>query len=273
MADIGLDFKTETELNNNKVLSLDPQALPVTDGLWYRPEVSVSWQWHLNGVVNTDYQVKIYDIDLFESSPLLINQLKASGSKVICYFSAGSYENYRTDKDKFIPSELGNIMDGWPDEQWLDIRSENVVEIMLSRLDLAVQKGCDGVEPDNMDAYTNNSGFDLNANDQLAFNKLIANESHNRGLSVGLKNDLNQISELVDFFDFSVNEQCYEYDECNTLVPFINKGKPVLNAEYLDEYINDSNAREDLCQIANKQQFSTLILPLDLDDSFRYSCL
>ncbi|MCB1936649.1 MAG: endo alpha-1,4 polygalactosaminidase, partial [Nitrosomonas sp.] len=140
------------------------------------------------------------------------------------------------------------------------------------RLNLAMQKGCDGVEPDNMDGYLNDSGFDLTARDQLAFNKFIVNEAHKRGLSVGLKNDLDQIPELVDFYDFSVNEQCHEFDECNTLEPFVQAGKPVLNAEYLQQYSDDANERETLCTTANNAQFSTLILPLDLDDSFRLSC-
>ncbi len=58
---------------------------------------------------------------------------------------------------------------------------------MLRRLDLAVTKGCDGVEPDNMDGYANDSGFPLTAEDQLTFNRFIANEAHRRGLAVGLK--------------------------------------------------------------------------------------
>ncbi|MFK5894238.1 MAG: endo alpha-1,4 polygalactosaminidase [Pseudomonadota bacterium] len=252
---------------------LDPDIQAITSGDWYRPKISVSWQWQLSGIVNSSYAVDIYDIDLFDSSEKMINNHKISGKKVICYFSAGSYENFRSDKDKFNASDLGNTLDGWEDEKWLDIRSNNVANIMKSRLNLAVEKGCDGVEPDNMDAYINRSGFNLTANDQLAFNKFIANESHKRGLSVGLKNDLDQIVELVNFFDFSVNEQCHEFNECDTLKPFIQANKPVLNAEYLDKYVNDSNERRTLCKTTNELQFSTLILPLDLDDSFRYSCL
>ena len=239
---------------------------------WYKPPVSVSWQWQLNGEVNPDYPVALYDIDLFDSPASLINSLKASGKKVICYFSAGSYENFREDKDRFDPAALGNLLDGWPDEQWLDIRSLNVAEIMVERLNLALQKGCDGVEPDNMDGYLNDSGFELTARDQLAFNKFIANEAHKRGLSVGLKNDLEQIPELVDFFDFSVNEQCHEFDECDALEPFIQAGKPVLNAEYLQKFSDDAHERQGLCNSANNAQFRTLVLPLDLDDSFRLSC-
>ncbi|MCB0077412.1 MAG: endo alpha-1,4 polygalactosaminidase [Anaerolineales bacterium] len=87
------------------------------------------------------------------------------------------------------------------------------------------------------------------------------------------KNDLAQINELVDYYDFSVNEQCFEYDECNTLFPFINNGKPVLNAEYSNKYVADESARHDLCTESVNNQFSTLILPLNLDDEFRFSCL
>ena len=94
-------------------------------------------------------------------------------------------------------------MDGWADEQWLDISNEELASVMRARLDLATQKGCDGVEPDNMDGYTNNTGFSLSAIDQLAYNKFIANEARKRGLSVGLKNDLDQIIELEN--NFSTN--------------------------------------------------------------------
>ncbi len=251
---------------------LNPDAVPVTGVGWYKPPVAITWQWQLSGTVNPDYSVELYDIDLFDSPVSLINDLKATGKKVICYFSAGSYENFREDKDRFDPAVRGNMLDGWPDEQWLDIRSRNVAEIMVERLNLAMQKGCDGVEPDNMTAYSNDSGFDLTARDQLAFNKFIANEAHKRGLSVGLKNDLAQIPELVNFFDFSVNEQCHEFDECDLLEPFIKAGKPVLNAEYLEQFRDDVHEREILCNAAGNAQFSTLILPIDLDDSFRLSC-
>lgn len=251
---------------------LDPDALPVTGMNWYKPPVSVSWQWQLNSEVNPEYPVELYNIDLFDSPASLINSLKAAGKKVICYFSAGSYENFREDIDKFDPAALGNILDGWPNEQWLDIRSLNVAEIMTERLNLAMQKGCDGVEPDNLDAYSNDSGFDLTASDQMAFNKFLANEAHKRSLSVGLKNDLEQIPALVDFFDFSVNEQCHEFDECDTLEPFIQAGKPVLNVEYLQKFSSNLDERQALCSTANNAQFSTLILPLELDDSLRFSC-
>jgi hypothetical protein len=271
----------------SKTPLLDPDASPVT-GSWYKPPVAITWQWQLKRAmksatnetnetneinkINTDYPVQLYDIDLFNSSPSLINTLKASGKKVICYFSAGTYEDFREDKDKFKPEELGNPLIDWPEERWLDIRSQNVAEIMISRLNLALLKGCDGVEPDNVDAYANNSGFDLSAKDQLAFNKFIANEAHKRGLSVALKNNMEQIPELIDYFDFSINEQCHELNECDMLTSFIINGKPVLNAEYLQTYIDNPTARQALCDTSKGAQFSTLILSRDLDESRRFSC-
>ena len=255
-------------------ISIDPTTIaPITTGNWYRPPVLSTWQWQLNGTVNTSYNVDIYDIDLFDASEDLIQALQAKNIKVICYFSAGSYEEWRPDATAFESAELGHALDGWPGERWLDIRSSNVLLIMKERLDLAVQKGCDGVEPDNVDGYKNKTGFDLTSDDQLTFNRLIANEAHARNLSVGLKNNVEQVKELVDYYDFSVNEQCFEYSECQYLTPFIDKGKPVLNVEYEQKDIQNKTEKKALCAESLALKFSTLILPIDLDDKFRQSCL
>lgn len=241
-------------------------------GVWYQPSASTDWQIQLSGSINTRYPVSLYDIDLFDSSPSLIASIQATGRKVICYFSAGSYENWRPDADQFTASDLGNNLSGWPGENWLDIRSSTVQKVMEARMDLAVEKGCDGVDPDNADGYSNNSGFSLTAADQLAYNRMLAREAHSRGLSVGLKNDLEQVAELVVDFDFAVNEQCFEYNECDLLKPFVTAGKPVFNIEYRSIYATSTSSRQALCTDSLNRQFRTLILPLDLDDSFRLSC-
>jgi hypothetical protein len=40
-------------------------------------------------------------------------------------------------------------------------------------------------------------------------------------MAVGLKNDLDQIPDLVGDFDFAVNEQCAQSGECADLKPFV----------------------------------------------------
>ena len=242
------------------------------DELWYRPAVNTSWNWQLTGAIDTSIPADLYDIDFFESSQALIESLQNEGKKVICYFSAGSYESYRSDSDRFEQGDLGRKMDGWEDERWLDIRSKNVRDIMAARLDMAVQKGCDGVEPDNIDGYTNNTGLGLSADDQLDYNRFIAVQAHQRGLSVALKNDLDQAVWLESFFDFALNEQCHEYDECDMLNIFIENAKPVLNAEYRQDYVDDPSQRNALCSDSIKKGFKTLVLPVELDGSFRYAC-
>ncbi|HEY5924132.1 MAG TPA: endo alpha-1,4 polygalactosaminidase [Kofleriaceae bacterium] len=232
----------------------------------WQPPPGTSWQWQLTGTINTSFDVDMYDIDLFDAPTSKIAELHAAGRIVICYFSAGSYENWRPDANQFPASALGNNLDGWPGERWLDTRSTAVRNIMKARLDLAAQRGCDGVEPDNIDGYTNGSGFALTAATQINYNRFLATEAHARNLSIGLKNDLDQVTQLVGDFDWALNEQCFEYDECELLEPFINAGKAVFEVEYGGQTLANS-----ICPTANSMNFDTLVKRLDLDAT-RISC-
>lgn len=248
-------------------------ASPAAHPTRWMPSVTDTWQWQLHGTINTSYPAQVYDIDLFEAPQSVIDSLKAQGRDVVCYFSAGSAENWRPDYGQFLPSEMGNNLKGWPGERWVDTRSTNVRNIMQARLDLAVSKRCDGVEPDNMEAYANNSGFPLDASTQADFNLFIANAAHARGLTVALKNDIQQLDVLGSSFDFAVNEECHQLNECNAYSAFLASGKPVFNAEYASNYVqNTGGARDLLCQTAKAEKIRTLVLPLALDDSFRFSC-
>ncbi len=231
--------------------------------------LDTTWQWQLQGDINTSYDADLYDIDLFDTSDDTIETLRADGRIVICYFSAGSYEEWRPDAAKFDVGDLGATLDGWEDERWLDTRSPSVRAVMRERLDVAAARGCDGVEPDNVTAYINDTGFDLTADDQLDFNRFLADEARSRGLLIGLKNDLEQIPDLVDHFDFAVNEQCHEFDECEAYAAFVERAKPVFNAEYVQGFVDDSGA---VCAASAVLGLRTIVLPLDLDDSFRISC-
>jgi len=246
-------------------------ATPPPRAAW-TPAHTDTWQWQLLGRVNTGYDVVVYDIDLFDVPQATLDTLKTQGHAVVCYFSAGSAEDWRPDYAEFASADLGHPLDGWPGERWVDTRSSRVRDVMRARLDLAVDRGCDGVEPDNMDGYQNQPGFPLDAATQLDFNRFIASEARARGLRVGLKNDVDQLAQLVDHFDFAVNEQCHQYDECDGYAVFIAQDKPVFNAEYASRYRNDEAARAALCSAARAAGLRTLVLPLDLDDSFRHSC-
>ena len=235
-----------------------------TPDIW-NPAPGTSWQWQLTGEIDTSFDVRMYDIDLFDTPQATIDALHAQGRIVICYFSAGSFEEWRPDAGDFPASVLGQTLAGWPDEKWLDIREiDTLAPIMSARLDLAVEKNCDGVEPDNVDGYTNNSGFALNYDDQLAYNLWLAEQAHARHLSIGLKNDLNQVADLEPHFDWALNEQCFQYNECELLLPFIEAGKAVFGVEY-------SGDPDNFCPQANAMNLDWLHKRLDLD-AYRVAC-
>ena len=237
---------------------------------WWTPDSNTTWQWQLTGAIDTSFDVAMYDIDLFDSTQDAIAALHDAGRIVICYFSAGSWEDWRNDASQFPDAAIGNDLDGWPGERWLDVRDERVRGILQARLDEAVTKTCDGVEPDNVDGYANDSGFDLTGDDQLDFNRFLSEEAHARGLSIGLKNDLAQIPDLLDAFDWSLDEECFLFDECDALAPFIDAGKPVFQTEYAD--VGEENARaDDVCADANARGLETLIKHLELD-AYRLAC-
>ena len=251
---------------------LDPNVAVPPPGSWYRPQRDTTWQWQLLGSVHTSHEAQLYDVDLFDSDVALIDSLHAEGRKVICYFSAGSSENWRSDFGQFNKASMGEPLEGWDGERWLDVRCPAVFQLMVARLELAKAKGCDGVEPDNVDGWQNKTGFDLTGQDQLAFNRGLANEAHRLGLSVGLKNDLDQVAALVAYFDFSVAEQCHEFGECARLAPFVQAGKPVFNAEYTATATAAAELAKTVCPQAASAGLRTLILPLKLDDTFRVVC-
>lgn len=191
--------------------------------------------WHIQytGAINISLDVAIYNLDLFDTDPAVIVDLQARDIFVMCYFSAGSFEDWRPDAANFPSEILGLGLEGWEGERWLDIRRiDRLAPIMAARLELAAGKGCDGVDPDNINGYTNETGFPLTYDDQLAYNIWLAQAAHTRGLSIGLKNDVEQIPDLVSHFDWHLNEECFTYGECDLLLPFIEAGKPVFQIEY-----------------------------------------
>ena len=201
-------------------------------GGWWIPPQQLTWYWQLTGKVNNDEAAAAYDIDGFENSAVEVATLHAQGKHVICYIDVGTAEKFRPDYSEFPKSVLGRS-DGWPGERWLDIRQLNVLEpIMTARFQMCREKGFDAVEPDNIEGYSNDSGFSLTAQEQLTYNEWVADEVHSLGMAVLQKNDGEQTPELLAYFDAALSEQCNQYHECGDFQPYLAAGKPVLNAEY-----------------------------------------
>jgi hypothetical protein len=200
---------------------------------WWQPSGELNWQMQFTGKIDKSVAAAAYDIDAFETSSALVAKLHALGRHVACYIDAGSWENFRPDADRYPASVKGKTMDGWPDERWLDIRQIDVLAPILDdRIAICAAKGFDAVEFDNVDGYSNKTGFPLTADDQLGFDRWLADSAHGAGLAVGLKNTPSLAAQLEPKFDFSIVEQCVEYSECGSFKPFLDVDKPVLDIEY-----------------------------------------
>ena len=186
-----------------------------------------------SGRIDKSVKADAYDIDAFETSPALVAKLHDLGRHLVCYIDAGSWEKGRPDADRYPASVKGKAMAGWPGERWLDIRQIDVLApILEDRIAMCAAKCFDGVEFDNVDGYSNKTGFPLTAQDQLAFDRWLADTAHADGLAVGLKNTPSLAKQLEPSFDFSIVEQCVQYRECGSFTPFLDAGKPVLDIEY-----------------------------------------
>ncbi|MCP4168750.1 MAG: endo alpha-1,4 polygalactosaminidase [Chloroflexi bacterium] len=201
---------------------------------WWHPTSGLTWQWQLTGKFDLDIKTDVYDIDLHVHESA-VDHFHAQGARVICYISVGSHENWRADADQFPEEVIGKDYEGWSGEKWLDIRRIDLLSpIMRARLDMCAAKGFDGVEPDNMETYTNDTGFPLTYEDQLQFALWLAEEAHQRGLAIGQKNAPDQTSDLVDIYDFAIIEDAFHYRWAEDMAPYVLAGKPVFAAEYTD---------------------------------------
>ncbi|KAM4056665.1 glycoside-hydrolase family protein [Hirsutella rhossiliensis] len=260
----------------------DGGIAPNRTSVW-KPGVGEPWQIVLKKAVEADGSpksaaaavmppdVKILDIDVFDNDANTVAALRAAGVKVVCYFSAGSREDWRDDKDRFADADLGKGLDGWKGERWVNVSSPGVRDIMKDRIKVAANKGCDAIDPDNVDGYQNDNGLNLTAQGAADFVRFLSREAASYNMSTGLKNAASIIDDVLDAVAFSVNEQCVQYGECATFAPFIKAGKPVFHIEYPKDA---TKAEGDICSRAGKAAdsdgFSTVIKKMDLDGWVEY---
>jgi hypothetical protein len=125
------------------------------------------------------------------------------------------------------------------------------------------EKGFDGIEPDNINGYQNNTGFNLTEEDAKVYSRWLIEEAHNRGLSIGQKNAEELIPEMVDEFDWLLTEDAYVEDFYQQLNPYISANKAVFFVEYTDR-ISEDDFQNLVCPEAASQNFSAVLKNRDL---------
>lgn len=209
--------------------------------------------WGPQEPLSTKGDVIILDANLHSAST--IKEQKQSGKKVVCYMSAGTIENWRSDADKYKQSaSMGKKYKGF-NEQWLDVTEwETAKPYMTARLDEAAAKGCDAVELDNIDCYDHGSACvpgastDVLKEKEVEYIKWLSNYAHSKGLAVGLKNVNGIVDEVIDYGDFAI-EEGNPASEFSKFGKFTDQNKLVVSVQY-----NDQNG--DVC--ANAKEYKML---------------
>lgn len=210
-------------------------AAPTASGEqnWWVPAQGERFQIQYSGQLDMSVPVDTYLLDWESTKPEEAAELKSRGVRLVCYINAGAFEDWRSDVDSFPQSVIGKGMEGWAGEAWLDVnRMDVLLPIMAARMDVCAEKGFDAIDPDNTDGWIQQTGFTISPEAQIAYQTALADAAHERGLSIGLKNNAAQLPELGRVVDFAVNEECIEFDECDEYDAFLASGKAVFNIEY-----------------------------------------
>jgi hypothetical protein len=225
----------------------------------YVPPVDVRWNARLDGAVDIDEPAQLFYLDVQWQPASDLAALRAAGRHYLCYLSAGTYEEFRADKDEFPEAVIGNALADFPNERWLDVRAAAVREIMVRRIQNLAAKGCAGVPPSSLAVHAADTGFALSQTDALDYARWLAERIHAVGMSAGLAGSPELTSELWPTFDFGLAVGCLERSQCREFEVFSNAGKPVLHIEF-----GDASSAQAVCNAAKVLGFS----PLVTDPSF-----
>lgn len=166
----------------------------------------------------------------------------AEGTYSLCYVNAfqsqpGELDAWQDDHpDLLLTNEDGDLVSdpGWPDEVVLDVGSAaqrlELLSVVEPWLEQCAADGFDGVELDNLDAWTRSDDL-LVADDHAAMARLLTAAAHRHGLTVAQKNAADLLDRDLGF-DLAITEECEVYEECGDYLDAF--GRAVVEVEYTD---------------------------------------
>lgn len=190
------------------------------------------WQWQLSGVLDLTVDADVFLLDPVATTAAQTAELRSRDRRLVCQVHVGSVLPTDPDADR-LPAAVRGAASRRPQGRWLDVRQWDALRpVLADRFRLCRGKGFGAVALADADGYAHRSGFPLDFDDQLRFNRRLAELARSLSLSPGLINDLGQVAALAPDFDFAVNEECVRLDQCARLLPFVEAGKPVFHVEY-----------------------------------------
>ncbi|KAJ0160550.1 hypothetical protein CTA2_7769, partial [Colletotrichum tanaceti] len=155
----------------------------------------------------------------------------SAGNIVICYFNGGSVQDWDEDLDAFPVGVIGLPLNPpYTDKRYLGVRDARVVNLIKRRPERAADIGCDGVDPDNIDAWAE------------------LTTASSRPLFLSQKNAPTIAPQLSFVADFAVLETrlCTRTSDvvepfCADFQPYVEAGKPVFQIEYPTSVRDDTD--------------------------------
>lgn len=239
---------------------------------WWQPKAGVTFDWCLDDLKNSDtFTAEVVDVDAFTTTAQQVAALHAQGKKVIAYISAGTIEDDRPDINLLPKEVIGQVYPEWPKERWLDIRQREKLRPWLnSRIDRIISKGFDAIEPDNLDSYSNETGFDISINDTKLYCDFLIKLAHDKGLGIGQKNVPELSVEYSKKFDWVLTEDAFDQKWENDVKPYIAQNKPVFAVEYTDQ-TSQSTFTNTVCPKAQNLKYSAILKKRELN-KWVYTC-
>ncbi|MEV7328712.1 endo alpha-1,4 polygalactosaminidase [Micromonospora sp. NPDC093244] len=190
------------------------------------------WQWQLTGPLDTTVDADVFLLDPVDTTAAQTAELRSHDRRLVCQVHVGSVRPNDPDASRF-PEVVRGAVGRRPGSRWLDVRSWDALrQVLADRFRLCRGKGFGAVALADADGYASRTGFPLDFDDQLLFNRRLAELARSLSLSPGLVNDVPQVAALAPDFDFAVNEECVRLGQCAKLLPFADAGKPVFHVEY-----------------------------------------
>ncbi|KAI0136650.1 glycoside hydrolase superfamily [Xylariales sp. AK1849] len=248
-------------------IALTSRAVTLPQGAKWQIEIHDPIDFSKTGPIQPA-DAQVWDLDLWQaidsdsSGKTAIQKLRernGASTLVICYFNAGGVQESDEDYASFNGYKYGAIGD-WEGESYVDITAPKVVELMLARVQKGLDAGCDGFDPDNVDAYSENLVSKADGKTKLdeaayiAFLGKLATPIHAAGKVLGQKNAAELTAGLLknNITDFAVLEDCLEDSFCDVFeTNYAENGKAVLQIEYPKSVQPTSDGDDVVCPSVN----------------------
>ncbi|RKN49348.1 endo alpha-1,4 polygalactosaminidase [Micromonospora endolithica] len=195
------------------------------------------WQWQLTAPVDVTVDADVFLLDAVRVTAEETTALRVRDRRLVCHVPVGTYADTDPDAGRFPPAVRGSAVRGTGGTdrpaRWLDVRRWDLLApVLADRFRLCRGKGFGAVALVDADGYAQRTGFPLNFDDQLLFNRRVATLARSLDLSPGLVDDVGQVAALAPDFDFAVSRDCVRLRRCAKLLPFVDAGKPVFHVEF-----------------------------------------